>query len=548
MYSPFNRISDNRIQVMPAPAAACPGVTRQHAAWALVLFAASLLFVLPLVANADAGVIHLGSSAAGLVSGRGVTAEGPPITVPLNKSRIVNLNAPATRVSVANPEVADILVLNARELYVVGKQLGSTNVVVWDRKKRVQRIIGVEVTHDLSALKEKLHRYLPGERVGVESAQDTIVLSGEVSSTQKMDAALGLARTFVANAEGPADEKARDAKVLNLMQVGGAQQVLLEVKVAEIARTLVRRMDIDFNLFNAGSPWKFGAVNGGASFPDALIKDPVLGEVRVPQFFDRGAWGPAIPEIGYAPQDIQDVGFFLQYLSGDFLFEMVIDAAQEDGLAKVLAEPNLTTLSGQQAKFISGGEFPIPIPQDLGTITVEFKEYGVGLIFVPVVLDSGLISLKVNVTVSELQFENSLQVGFVEGTSSSRFFVPALTKRAANATVEVPGGQTIAIAGLINENLRESVDKFPGLGDLPVLGALFRSQEFIKGQTELVIFVTPRLARSFDPKLAKLPTDDFVEPSATEFYLMGRLEGRSEPAASLGPDREGAEGKFGHEL
>ena len=327
------------------------------------------------------------------------------------------------------------------------------------------------------------------------------------------------------------------------MQVGGAQQVLLEVKVAEIARTLVRRMDIDFNIFSAGSPWKFGAVNGGASFPDALIKDPVLGEVRVPQFFDRGAWGPAIPEIGYAPQSIQDVGFFLQYLSGDFLFEMVIDAAQNNGLAKVLAEPNLTTLSGQQAKFISGGEFPIPIPQDLGTITVEFKEYGVGLIFVPVVLDSGLISLKVNVTVSELQFDNSLQVGFVEGTSSSRFFVPALTKRAANATVEVPSGQTIAIAGLINENLRESVDKFPGLGDLPVLGPLFRSQEFIKGQTELVIFVTPRLARSFDPQLAKLPTDDFVEPSATEFYLMGRLEGRAESAGSLGPDREGAEGR-----
>jgi pilus assembly protein CpaC len=236
----------------------------------------------------------------------------------------------------------------------------------------------------------------------------------------------------------------------------------------------------------------------------------------------------------------------MQYLSGDFFLELVIDAAKNKGLAKVLAEPNLTTLSGQEAKFISGGEFPIPVPQSNGNVTVKFKEYGVGLIFVPVVLDSGLVSLKVNVSVSELAHDNALRVGFAEGLSSTNYFIPALTKRAANATVEVPSGQTIAIAGLINENLRESVHKFPGLGDLPILGNLFRSQEFIKGQTELVIFVTPRLAKAFDAELAKLPTDDFVEPNDTEFYLLGRMEGKRRP--SLGPDKTGAEGIFGHEL
>jgi pilus assembly protein CpaC len=210
-----------------------------------------------------------------------------------------------------------------------------------------------------------------------------------------------------------------------------------------------------------------------------------------------------------------------------------------------LAEPNLTTLSGQEAKFISGGEFPIPVPNGDFGITVEFKEYGVGLVFLPIVLDSGLVSLKVNVTVSELVEDNSVALGFAEGLSSTNFFIPALTKRAANATVEVPSGQTIAIAGLINEKLRESVDKFPGIGDLPILGPLFRSQEFIKGQSELVIFVTPRLAAPFSPDLVKLPTDAFVEPNDTEFYLMGKLEGGN---PQMGPDKSGAEGKFGHEL
>ena len=465
-------------------------------------------------------------------------------TVPLNKSRVIKMRKSVGRVSVANPEIADILVINPREIYLVGKKLGSTNLVAWDRKNQVQEVMSIEVTHDLIALKEKLHRFLPGEKIYVESAQESIVLNGEVSSPTKMGAALDLAKAFVTENKKGAGADGENSKVLNLMQIGGAQQVMLEVKVAEISRTLVRKLDIDFNLFSADSPWKFGAVNGGASFPDAVITDPVLGDVRVPQFFDRGIWGPAIPEYAANPSQIENTGAFIQYLSSDFLFELVIDAAKNKGLAKVLAEPNLTTLSGQEAKFISGGEFPIPVPDDDG-ITVEFKEFGVGLIFVPVVLDSGLVSLKVNVTVSELVDENSLVLGFAPGLATSNFFIPALTKRAANATVEIPSGQTIAIAGLINENLQESVDKFPGLGDLPVLGSLFRSQEFTKGQTELVIFVTPRLAAPFDPELAKLPTDDFVEPNDMEFYLLGRMEG-SKP--SLGPDKAGSEGKFGHEL
>ena len=361
------------------------------------------------------------------------------------------------------------------------------------------------------------------------------MLSGEVSSTEKMAAAMDLANTYAA-ASG------KGASVLNLMQVGGAQQVLLEVKVAEISRTLVRRMDIDFNLFYNGSSLKFGAVNGGAVLPEA---DFLAGGV-IPQFppdSGSGIVAPAIPRAIVGEGEIGNTGAFLSYLGGDTLFQIVVDAARDNGLARILAEPNLTTLSGQEAKFLSGGEFPIPVPNEDG-ITVEYKEYGVALEFMPLVLDSGLISLQVDVGVSELTAGNSIALGFAEGTATAGFFVPALTKRAANATVEIPSGQTIAIAGLINENLRESLQNMPGLGDLPVLGALFKSQEFVKGETELIIFVTPRLARPFDPDFIQLPTDAFVEPNEVEFYLLGLLEGR----ADLGPDKSGAEGRFGHEL
>ncbi len=240
-------------------------------------------------------------------------------------------------------------------------------------------------------------------------------------------------------------------------------------------------------------------------------------------------------------------------LSGNFLFNLFIDAAKDQGLAKILAEPNLTTLSGQQARFLAGGEFPIPVAQSDNRTTIEFKEFGVGVEFVPIVLDSGVISMTLNVLVSDITRENAIEL--TTGTTDRIFYIPGLIKRTANSTVEVKSGETIAIAGLINETLRENVDKLPGLGELPVIGMLFRSQEFVKGQTELVIFVTPRLARSFDPTQVKLPTDSFVEPSDLEFYLMGRLNARPPEQRSgfssetgMGPDKTGSEGHFGHDL
>jgi pilus assembly protein CpaC len=487
-------------------------------------------------------------------AGEAQAADGrQSVTVALNQSRVINLRTQAARVSVANPEIADILVIDPRQVYVVGKQLGTTNVVLWDANDKVRGTINLEVTPDLDLLKTRLHEVLPGERVQVRSAQGAIVVSGQVSSADKAEAAVQIAQSF-ADAAGSGQDK---AKVLNLIQVGGSQQVMLEVKVAEISRNLTKRLDINFTSFYNGGSVKIGTVGGGASFPDAVFKDPVLGDVRLPVFSDRGMWGPAIPEFapgqaGLSQANIQNKGLFFQSLSGNFLFNLVIDAAKDKGLAKVLAEPNLTTMSGQEAKFLAGGEFPIPVPQDFGRTTIEYKEFGVGLVFVPVVLDSGVISLKVNVVVSDLTNQNSLTLPTT--ATGANFFVPVITVRSANSTVEVQTGQTIAIAGLINETLRETVNKFPGLGEIPVLGMLFRSQEFVKGQTELMIFVTPRLARSFDPQLVKLPTDSFVEPTDLEFYLMGRTEGRKNrdqgysTGGGLGPDKSGSEGPFGHDL
>ena len=469
------------------------------------------------------------------------------VAVPLNKSRIIGTRRPVSRVSVGNPAIADLLVLNPRQLYVVGKTLGTTNVVLWDSEDRVQGLVSLEVTHDLETLKAKLHRLLPGEVIRVHSSQGAIVLSGEVSSPVKMDAAVRLAESFV-----PAGAGQQDGGVLNLMQVGGAQQVLLEVKVAEMNRQLVKRMNLNVRTLYNGGSIRLGAVGSqGASFPDAEIIDPVLGTGRVPIFGDGHLIGPAVPEFQPGTSGVENYGVFANYLSGNFLFDVVVDAAKNTGLAKILAEPTITAISGQQAKFLAGGEFPVPEAAGLGATSITYKDFGVGLQFVPLVLDSGVISLKVSVSVSELSTENAVISPAGEGVNEA-FFVPSLTKRSANSTVELPSGQTIAIAGLLNETLRENANRFPGLSQLPIVGALFRSQEYVKGQTELVIFVTPRLARPFAPELVRLPTDDFVEPTDIEFYLLGRLEGRKRttPVGSdgLGPDKGGVEDRFGHDL
>ncbi|RMH86343.1 type II and III secretion system protein family protein [Pseudomonas sp. AOB-7] len=481
------------------------------------------------------GLYALYALGAGLVSSAAIQAAEPTpavsampaanvsnIQVPIYKSRVLTTRAPVKRVSVGNPEIADILVTSPTQLYLLGRSLGSTNVLLWDGGNRLIDSLDLEVVHDLGGLKGKLYELLPNERIEVYSAQGALVLRGQVSSASAMDAAVKLAKTYTAQTasvvqgEGEAAVAApsQSLEVINLLTVGGSQQVMLEVKVAEMKRDLVKRLGVRFLAIGSGGNWEFGGFNSSSSLVDGLLSP--------------------------------STGFLASFASESFLFDAILEASKENGSAKVLAEPTLTTLTGQQAEFISGGEFPIPVSDDDG-ITIEFKEFGVGVKFLPVVLDSERINLNLNVSVSELVEANSLVVDTDSTSGASSLLVPALTKRSAQSTVELGNGQTIAIAGLISENTRDFVSRFPGLGDVPVLGHLFRSQEFVSGETELVILVTPHLAKPVDARAVRLPTEKFVEPSDVDFYLLGRTKGRQmeRPVpVSLGV----SEGSFGHDL
>ena len=468
------------------------------------------------------------------------------VVAPLYKSRVVVLPAPVKRVSIGNPDIADVLILGNDALYVLGKDLGTTNVLLWDREDQLVSALNVSVTHDLDGLRRQMQVVLPSEKIELASVQRNIVLSGQVSSVVKMDAALQLAKGYLEQAAtakekimfkqeaggGGGKEDKKAGQVINLMTVGGVQQVMLQVRVAEVRRDAVKKLNAQMSAINNSGKWVLGGVNGGATFPDAIFQP---GDVRIP-IFGNGTnaggnpIGPVFDEFMPNTPTISSTGLFGSFLSNDFLANVVLDAFQNRGLAKILAEPTLTTLTGQEAEFLSGGSFPIPVSQERGTISIQFKDFGVKLLFVPLVLDDGRINLKLNVSVSELVDSNSLVL--TPSDTTSRFAIPSLSERRAVSTVELYDGQSIGIAGLVNESMRSAVNKFPGLGDIPILGHLFRSQDFQKGQTELVILVTPRLAKPIKPGEVKLPTDAIVDPSNAEFFLGGRIEGRKPDAKS----------------
>ena len=480
--------------------------------------------VVPLIVLTLSLVVAGGSNTTAWAGGP-TAKEDNAIKIPIFKSRNLKMKHDVHRISIGNPDIADILILRSDELYVVGKTLGHTNVIIWDENDKVVDLFNLEVSHDLNGLRERFYHYLPKENIGVESSQGQLVLSGQSSSLSKMNLAVELANAY---AEA-ANVGQTNSAVLNMLSVGGGQQVMLEVTVAEVQSEVARRLDSKMLLAFDGSDGSGGIVNGGDLF-DALGVNPAISS-----------------------------GIFGTYLSGDMLLNFAFDVAKQHGLAKILAEPNITSLSGQKAEFLSGGEYPIPVPNRDG-ITIEYRDFGVGVSFVPTVLDSGKINLSLNVLVSELSATHAMML--TPDETNSKIIVPSISKRTTATTVELGDGQTIAIGGLISDTLRESVDKIPGLGDIPILGQLFRSQEFVKGQTELVIMVTPRLVRPFNKKGLELPTDNFVPVSDMEFYLLGQMtpkqktkdEKQQSPnqaedqSQEILPDDGGTQEKYGHEL
>ncbi|MCL1126604.1 type II and III secretion system protein family protein [Shewanella surugensis] len=443
--------------------------------------------------------------------------------IPIFKSRVLNLEKPVYRVSVGNPNIGDIKLLPNNELYVLGKKLGSTNIMIWDKNERLVDVIDIEITHDLNGLKLRLHELLPDEKLGVQTSQGQLLISGQASNLQKMNTAVELAKAYTA----AASVSKIKSTVLNMMTVGGAHQVMLEVVIAEVQKSVARQFESKFFILDRGTNFSIGAIGRGGS----SNLDP----------------GSAIGNSGY----------FSQYINSNLLIDFALDVAKQNGLAKVLAEPNLTALSGQSAEFLSGGEYPIPVPGTNGSTTIQYRDYGVGVRFVPTVLDSGKINLNLNVIVSEVSNANAVSLS--NSGSSASLIIPSLIKRTTSTTVELADGQTIAVSGLISDTLQENIDKLPGLGDIPILGQLFTSKSFKSGQSELVILVTPRLVRPFNRKHISLPTDDFVLPSDIEFYLLGKMSHKKQDAersetpyeAILNDakvDDTGTQQKYGHSL
>lgn len=440
-----------------------------------------------------------------------------------SKSMVLNSQLPIKRLSVADPQVAEILLISPTQIYLTGKAPGATNLTLWGHDGRVSHIYDITVTPDVAQLKQMLHRVLPSERnVRVMAAGESITLSGVVSSTTNLTTALDLAELYAPK------------KVTNLMSVGGVHQVMLEVKVAEMRRSVLERLGVDL-AFAANGNLAYTLLNG------LMSVDGVGSSATLNYNSDMTT---AIARTTSGNNDI--TGF--------------LDVLKQNGLVKVLAEPTLICRSGEEAQFLAGGEVPIPIPQGLGTVAIEFKPYGVALAFTPTVISGERISLKVFPEVSELDYANALDI--------SGFTIPALTSRRASTTVELADGQSFAIAGLLQAGVREDIKKYPGLGDIPILGMLFRSSEFQKSESELVIIVTPHLAKPMEVVDGSLPTDHFVEPSELEFFVYGNMEGERDPAspapaktsvrpvsavpatggaAPSAPDA-GMEGDFGHIL
>lgn len=447
------------------------------------------------------------SAAPAAATGSGVNDIAPPVTLTVGKSTLVTLPGAIERISIGNPAVLDVTLTGNRELYLLGKTFGSSNVMLW-RKGGAVTVLDVSVVIDTSTLQQQLGDILPAEKgIVVRSAADSIVLAGTVSSAMKADHAVSLAEGFAraysrtatgvgqgigtgAAGQGAAGgggasggSAAGSARVINLMAIAQPQQVMLEVKVAEVSRTLLDQFGVSLGLNKSN-----GSVNYG------LITSR-LTDVFGALVFRDGRGNSA-----------------------------TVDAKRDDGLVKVLAEPNIVALSGQQASFLAGGKVFIPVSRkdDNGgsTITLEEKEFGVGLKFMPVVLDGDVIHLKVQPEVSEL---SRVGTPFVT-TGGATAVLPSFTTRRADTTVQLRDGQSLAIAGLIKNNVTENISRFPFLGEIPLIGALFRSTEFQTDRSELLFIITPRLIRTL-PALAALPTDGFTPPNRAEIMLGGKLEG-----------------------
>jgi pilus assembly protein CpaC len=446
--------------------------------------------------------------------------------VPVNKSQILKVDRPFKEVLVGNPKIADVLALTNRTLYVLGKELGTTSLSIYGADKSLLAIVDLVVTHNVDGMKSKVFELFPDEKVEVRTVNDSIVLSGAVSSGARLQSIVALAERFA------------PGKVTNMMTLMGSQQVMLAVRFAEVKRTAFKELGINLNVLVRSGSTSFSLLSGLPVLggPPGIAAAAIMQGVSTPA---------AVPALGAGNGGTSLVG---TAFNRDFVG--LLDALEQKGVIKTLAEPNLIALSGDTASFLAGGEFPIPVAQNTSgggsTITIEFKEFGVSLAFTPTVLSDGLISLDVAPEVSAIDPNASITI--------NGLVIPGLTTRRAHTTIELRDGQSFAIAGLLQSEFKDGIDQTPFIADVPILGALFRSADYQRDETELVIIVTPYLVKPVKPKDLRLSTDSFVPPSDTDIFLMGRPEHKpGAPGASTqGPivsqagGGAGLDGNIGH--
>lgn len=408
------------------------------------------------------------------------------LILPLNKAAIVELPHAAADVLVSKPSVVDAVVRSPKRVYLLGLEIGQTNAFFFDAQGRQILNLEIQVERDLDALSDLMRRVMPDSRIELEAINDNIILRGVVQSPAESANASSLAGRFVGDPE----------KVVNMIAVRDREQVMLKVRIVEMQRQLLKQLGV--------------STNGVVSLSNAALGFNAPNSVPT-----TGGLGLASTQTNIG--DLEQLDASLQ-------------AFESNGLVRVLAEPNLTALSGESARFLAGGEFPVPVGQEDGVISIEFKEFGVGLGFTPLVMSKGRINLKISTEVSEVTTENSF---FAPGVTTvdddgnlittAGLAIPGLSVRRANTVVELPSGGSMVMAGLLQEDMRSTIEGVPGMKDVPVLGALFRSRNYANNESELVVIVTPYLVEPTHESNLLDPTEGFVGASDAEAILMGRL-------------------------
>jgi pilus assembly protein CpaC len=505
-----------------------------------------------LAADQHSSFLRIGADASG---------RAQQITLGLNKATIIELPRPVRNVMVSNPDQIDAVLQSSTRVYVIGRKVGEANVIFTDKDGNRVATLEVTIERDLSQLATLLNRLLSGSNIKVQTIGERTVLTGTVTSPLDATRACEIVSSYL----GPLDQQQSgssaangggvavtlnnstdsnrggggsssssgsgcdNSSVINLLTVEGREQVLLKVSVVEMERNIVKQFGVDLNALVDSGNFAFAALSD-LPFPINVAGKGVLAPFLTSTQPSLGGNNSAFPTtLPSNPTVANTSGFGAQWQSSGSRVQSVLRMLEEDGLLHTLAEPNLTAISGETANFLAGGEFPVPIAQQLGTISVEFKKFGIGLAFTPVVMSEGRISLKVSTEVSELSNQGAVIL--------SNIAIPALKVRRAETVVELPSGGSLVMAGLLSDQSKQALSGYPGLKNLPVLGSLFRSRDFLSNQTELVVLVTPYVVKPVARSKLAQPDDGFGWASDVNSDLLGqmnRVYGRHPERAPVG--------------